>query len=114
MPEILKREAKLEWACRVLMTANVFIIISGYLAFFQTKNQLVSPLIPRSTVYDIASDTGNILFKISLLAALLFTVGIWLYSFKKKIAAILVFSAVVFLFLAKHLFVKIQVLHMLP
>jgi hypothetical protein len=110
----MKKEQQLDWICRVLMTADIFVILSGYFSFFQTERKLVSPLIPRSTVYEVFSDGADVLFRISILAALIFIAGLWLYSFKKKIAAIVVFAAVVFLFFAKDLFIKIQVLHVPP
>lgn len=110
MPEILRREKQLEWACRILMTADVFVIVSGYLSWFQTKRQLISPLIPTSTTFQIFSDGGDIHFKISMIAALIFLAGLWFYSFKRKITAIILFSAAIALFFMKDLFFSMQVL----
>ena len=110
MAEISKREKQLEWACRLLMTADVIVILSGYLSWFQTKYQLVTPLIPRSTIYEIFNDAGDIHFKVSIIAALIFLSGLWFYFFKKKILAIVLFSATIVLFPMKNFFFKIQVL----
>jgi len=111
MTEMSKRERSLEWACRLLMTADVIVIISGYLSWFQAKRQLVTPLIPRSTIYEIFSDGGDTHFKISILASLIFLSGLWLYSFKKKVPAIILFSATIVLFLLNAIIFKLNVLH---
>lgn len=110
MPEILKREKQIEWACRILMTADVVIILSGYLSWFRTKRQLVTPLVPRSTIFEIFNDGGDAYFKISIAAALIFLAGLWFYSFQKKMPAIILFSAVIVLFFMRNLFFSMQVL----
>lgn len=56
MPTAEKTERQIEWMCRLLMTIDVPVISAGYLSYFQTKHQLISPLIPKTTVYDIMSD----------------------------------------------------------
>ena len=92
MTAMSEREKQMEWACRILMTIDVFVIIAGYLSYFQTKNQLTSPLIPRSTVYQIMSDGGDVVMKISLISAIPFLAGLWFYSFKRKVPAIVLFG----------------------
>lgn len=87
MTEISKKEKQIEWACRVLITLEVFVIIAGYIAYFQTKYQLVSPLIPHSILYEI-TDTY---MKASLIASAGFLAGLWFYSFKKKTIALILF-----------------------
>jgi hypothetical protein len=106
MAETSKGGKQLEWACRILMTADIIVIISGYLIWFQTKRQLVSPLIPRSTVYEIFSDSSDSYFKASLVAAAMFITGLWFWSFKKKIAAIIIFSAVILLLPFREFFFR--------
>lgn len=91
MAEISKREKQLDWACRILITVDIFVIVAGYFDFFQTQRQLVTPLIPRDTVYKILILTNNSIMKASLFSAGLFLAGLWLYSFKKKIPAIILF-----------------------
>lgn len=88
MPEISKREKQIEWACRILLSVNVFVIVAGYIAYFQTKYQLLSPLIPRSILYEIT----DAYMKASLVSGCMFLIGIWLYSFKRRIASIIIFS----------------------
>lgn len=106
MTEISKREKQLEWLCRLLMTADVIVIISGYFSWFHAKRQLISPLIPRSTVFEIFSDAGDLHFNISIIAGFIFLAGLWLYSFKKKIAAIILFSAAIGYFLINNFLFK--------
>jgi len=104
MTETKNGGIKLEWICRLLMTIDIGVILSGYFSWFQTKRQLVSPLIPRTTVFEIFSDVSDRDFKISMASALIFLVGLWLYSFKKKIPAVIAFSSTIaFLFLYKFL-----------
>ena len=56
MPAV-NRDKQREWTCRILMTIDVIVIIAGYLSYFQTRYQLVSPLIPGSAIYQIMSDS---------------------------------------------------------
>ena len=98
MTEISKKENQLQWACRILITVNVLLIIGGYISFFQTKYQLDSPLIPRSTVYQIFADSDNMIMKASIISAGIFLAGFWFYSFNKKKIAIILFSACIICF----------------
>jgi hypothetical protein len=98
MPEISKKENQLQWICRILISINVLLIIGGYISFFQTKHQLDSPLIPRSTVYQIFADTDNMIMKASIISAGIFLAGFWFYSFNKKKTAIILFSACIISF----------------
>ena len=98
MAEISKKENQLQWICRILITVNVLLIIGGYISFFQTKSQLVSPLIPRSTIYQIFEDTGSIIMKASIISAVIFLAGLWFYSFNKKKVAIILFAASIICF----------------
>ena len=98
MTALSKRENQLEWTCRILMTIDVIVILAGYLSYFQTKQQLISPLIPKSMVYQIMSDSGDVIMKISLISAIPFMTGLWLYSFKRKIAAVVLFGVTAILY----------------
>jgi hypothetical protein len=95
MTGILRREKQIEWACRILMTVDIIIISAGYVSFFQAKNQLMSPLIPKSTVYQISYDSNDTIMKASLISCGLFLIGLWFYSFKKKVVALILFSLAV-------------------
>ena len=77
------------------MTVDVLIIAAGYISFFQAQRQLMSPLIPKSTVYQILDDSYTM--KMSLISAGLFIIGLWFYSFNKKIIAIVFFSIIIVL-----------------
>jgi len=90
--DLIAREKRIEWICRILMTINVFILIRGYISYFQAKHQLVSPLIPKNIMYQILEDGGDIIMKGILGSAVLFLAGLWFYSFRKKIIAVILFS----------------------
>jgi hypothetical protein len=85
-----KREKLVEWTCRILMTIDFFVIIAGYLSYLQLKRQLNSPLIPKSTLFQILSDTG--IMEPSIISAIPFLIGLWFYSFNLKIPAIVLFG----------------------
>ena len=95
MTGISKRDNQLEWACRILMTIDVFVLVAGYISIFQAQHQLVSPLIPESTVYRILADGNNVAMKASLISGGLFATGLWFYSFKKKVPAVILFGLAV-------------------
>lgn len=99
MPEISKREKQLEWACRLLMIADVMVILSGYLSYFQAKRQLLSPLIPRDTIARIWYDTGDEMMKAGIIAGIIFIPGLLLYSFKKRLPALIVYATIIVYFL---------------
>lgn len=91
MAEIIKRENQLDWACRILITLDLVVILGGYFSYFQTRYQLVSPLIPQSTIDQIISDNVSIIMKASIVAAVIFLAGLWFYSFGKKSIALFLF-----------------------
>lgn len=79
-----KKQRVIEWAARILLTLHFFRCLSGLISFWQTKYQLVSPLIPPQTVEEI---TGPY-WKASLIAGVTFLIALWLYFFKRKIAVL--------------------------
>jgi hypothetical protein len=85
-----KGENQLDWACRILITIDLLLIVSGYIFYLQTKQQLISPLIPKSTVYQIVNDSH--IFEISLIVAIPYLAGLWFYFYKKRVVAIILFS----------------------
>jgi hypothetical protein len=89
MAETTKRKLTLEWICRIGITINLYYIVSGYIVYFQTKHQLITPLIPRSTLYDITDH----LMKASLIVSVCFLAGLWFYFFRKRVAAIVLLTA---------------------
>jgi hypothetical protein len=98
MTKISKREKQMEWACRILMTVDVLIIVAAYISYFQAKQQLISPLIPKSIIYQILFDGNEVVMKISLILSIPFLAGLWFYSFKRKILAVVLFGLVVILY----------------
>jgi hypothetical protein len=88
MPEISEKPTWKEWTCRILITLDLYLIAQGYASFFLAKHQLVSPLIPQSLLYDISA----IEMKESLATTIGLAIGLWFYFYKKKIAAIVIFS----------------------
>ena len=89
---LTEREKRIDWICRILMTINVFILVAGYISYFQAKCQLVSPLIPKNILYQILEDDEDIIIKAILGSAVLFLAGLWFYSFRKKVLAVILFS----------------------
>ncbi|HRI24841.1 MAG TPA: hypothetical protein PLZ45_09195 [Ferruginibacter sp.] len=65
---------KLEIPCRILLIIHVLISLLGYVAFLQADRQLVSPLIPATTVVEIArqSITSSLISGVLLIPSLLF------------------------------------------
>jgi hypothetical protein len=74
------------------MTIDMLVVVSGYFSFLKTQHQLMSPLIPQSTVYQILSDSSDNIIKASLISAGFVLAGLWFYSFKKHIPAIVLFG----------------------
>ncbi len=99
MDEMIQRENRRQWISRILMTIDIILICAGYITWFQAKRQLISPLIPRSTIYTIMADSGDEIFKVSIVCALIFLGGLWFYSFKKTSIANIFFLAVTIVFL---------------
>jgi hypothetical protein len=92
MEETSKRGFRIEWLCQVLFTLNLFAVVSGYISILQAQRQLVSPLIPKYLVNEIALGVNNIMITASLFCAGFFLLGLWFYSFKKKIAAVVLWG----------------------
>jgi hypothetical protein len=78
----------IEWTCRVLLTFGLYVIVSGYLQYFQVKYQLDSPLIPADTVNMISLNY----MKASLVISSGFLVCLWLYFFEKKLISAILLS----------------------
>ena len=98
MQEITKRQNRIEWACRILMTADVFVLLWSYFNYYLVKWQLVSPLIPKSTIYQILFDDYDTTMKAVITAGLIFIAGLWFYSFNKKVIALILFSLTIVVF----------------
>ena len=79
---------KLEWPCRILLVINCLLVLSGYVAFVQTDYQLVSPLIPASTVFQIAKHS----IYASLPAAVLLIAALCFYFAQKRTMVIILSS----------------------
>jgi hypothetical protein len=86
MPEISEKPTWKEWACRILITLDLYLIAEGYFSFLLTHHQLISPLIPQSILYDATT----IQMKEGVATTVGLAAGIWLYFYKKRIAAIIV------------------------
>jgi hypothetical protein len=86
MPQDEKKEKIIEWSARVLLSIHFYKCVSGMISFWQTKYQLVSPLIPSSIVDEITEPY----WKASLVVSATFIVALWLYFFRKRIAAMIV------------------------
>jgi hypothetical protein len=80
-----KREKLTEWTCWLLLTVHFWFCASGYITYFQTKNQLTTPLIPESTILVISEPS----FFSALSICGSFIISLWLYFFRKRIAVII-------------------------
>ena len=79
---------KLEWPCRILLVLNCIIALLGYVGFFQANYQLVSPIIPSSTVFLIIKQQ---MFN-SLVTGILFLIALSFYFFQKRIVTVVISS----------------------
>jgi len=90
----MNKEKRIDWICRILITIQLILVITGYISLLQTKYQLESPLIPQSLVYEISYPN---------LAASLITSGfmimtLWLYFLNKRVPAIWVAASSLLLY----------------
>lgn len=76
---------KLEWPCRILLLINCLLALSGYITFIQTEYQLVSPVIPSSTIVQIAKHAVYA----SLICGILFLIALCFYFYQKQMFAII-------------------------
>ena len=97
---INKKEKSIEWASRILLTLHLYCIAGGYIAFFQTRQQLVSPLIPESTLYEVTYPY----FTASLICLGLFLFSIWFYFLNRKIIVIIISALSILLYQTGILF----------
>jgi len=81
-----KKDKRIEWICRVMLTLQLLLVVKGYVVFLQTKYQLVSPLIPESIIYDVSNP--HIIS--SLISSGFMLSSLWLYFINKKIASIVI------------------------
>jgi len=95
---MLKKETYMDWICRALMSFDLFAICAGYISYFQAKRQLVSPLIPRSAMFEVAYQTNELYIRASLITAGLFLTGVWFYSFRKKVIAATLFLVAIIVY----------------
>lgn len=90
---------RLELICRALLITHSVCSLSGYISFIQTDYQLVSPLIPSSTVFQIAKQSifASFLPTVLLIPSLLF------YFFQKRMIVIITSTtALVYYFLVSN------------
>jgi len=89
-----KKGKSIEWVCRILLTLHLYCIAGGYIAFFQTRQQLVSPLIPENTLYQVTYSY----YTASLICLCLFLFSIWLYFLNRKIIVIIISALSILLY----------------
>ena len=81
-----KKDKRIEWICRIMLTLQLLLVIKGYVVFLQTKYQLASPLISESIIYDVSNPhIISILISSGFMLA-----SMWLYFIDKKIASIVI------------------------
>ena len=91
MPPPNTTDRSTEFACRTILTFHLLTVLAGYIVFVQTKYQLDSPIIPRSTIEMITSPY----WKISLVESATFILSLWFYFLRLRIW-VLVISSVSF------------------
>ncbi len=93
-----RANAPKEVICRVLFTLNTLMLAASLLVYVQTEYQLVSPLIPRSTIDQIAGPY----LRGALVVAVLLIPGLWFYFFRKLtvVIVLLVLSLLGFILLS--------------
>lgn len=74
-----RANASKEVICRVLFTLNALMLAGSLLIYVQTEYQLDSPLIPRSTIDQIAGPY----LRGALVIAVLLIPCLWFYFFRK-------------------------------
>lgn len=82
------------WVCRILLIIHFSLCIAGYVDFLGTKDELISPLIPQSTIDLIA--TPYLYTSICLTAS--FVLAICLYLFRKKVWTIFISSVSIIMY----------------
>jgi len=85
---------KLELPCRILLIIHCIFTLMGYVVFIQTAYQLVSPLIPASTIVEISKHAVYASFYVGLLLP----ISLLLYFFQKRIPVIITSSAAIILY----------------
>lgn len=89
------KTGKWDWICRIFFSLAVISMLRGYISYLQTKQQLVSPLIPSTVTDQIITDSH--VFEGSLMAGILLLAGFWFFSFNRKKTAALFFGVAIIL-----------------
>lgn len=87
-----RKNMRLEWGCRILLSIQLILTGSGYIKVWQTKYQLMSPLVPQSAVNTIISDVISYSYKPCFLLSASLLVALWLYFLNKKLAVVVMSS----------------------
>ncbi|MBS1511820.1 MAG: hypothetical protein JST86_13315 [Bacteroidetes bacterium] len=84
---------KLEKPCRIILIIHTLLTLAGYIVFIQAQYQLVSPIIPSSTLFEIVKGNmhSSLIVGVALIPSLLF------YFFQKRIVTLIISgSSIVF------------------
>ena len=90
----MNKEKRIDWICRILITIQLILVITGYISLLQTKYQLESPLIPQSLVYEISYP--NLIA--SLITSGFMIMTLWLYFLNKRVLTIWVAASSLLLY----------------
>jgi len=90
----MNKEKRIDWICRILITIQLILVITGYISLLQTKYQLESPLIPQSLVYEISYP--NLIA--SLITSGFMIMALWLYFLNKRVLTIWVAASSLLLY----------------
>lgn len=80
-----ERKFSLKTGAKIALTILLLNIVGQLAAVYQTRNQLVSPLIPESTIWDM---TRQFIFH-ALVSAIASSAGLLLYFFEKYLLVII-------------------------
>jgi hypothetical protein len=83
MQEKINPKTTFDWIARALLTLQVLAIMSGYFNYVQLSFQLLSPLIPKSTISAIMLDSADPLIYRCIYMGLAFLISLWVYFFRK-------------------------------
>jgi hypothetical protein len=94
MSPVEKRQKYFEWGCRIVLTVHFWFCVSGYISWRQAKHQLISPLIPEKTIFQLIEPS----FYTSMILCSTFIISLWLHFFKKRLGVIMASSLSVLMY----------------
>lgn len=88
----MKAGSRSNWVFRLLFLLNTVAAAGGYIVYFQSKYELSSAGVSQTTTVQILQDTNEIYLSSSAAVCFLLFVAMLLFSFNKKMAAIVILA----------------------